>query len=167
MEVSKNKDFLFKTLFSQIMKCPYCGSNENKVVDKRETDNDVVTRRRRECLDCEKRFTTYERIESINLVVIKKEGIREQFNRDKIEKGILKACEKRPVTQEQIRKIVKDIEYHIKNKDSIEIPSSLIGRMVMTRLKRIDKVAYIRFASVYKDFKDPEEFQDELKKLVK
>jgi transcriptional repressor NrdR len=165
--MSKNKDFLTKYGLSDGMKCPYCDSLETKVVDKRETENDTVTRRRRECLSCSKRFTTYERIESVNLIVIKKDGSREQFDRDKIEKGILKACEKRPVSVEKIKEIASEIEFHLRNKDSIEIPSSLIGKIVMNRLKKIDKIAYIRFASVYKDFKDPDEFQEELDKLVK
>jgi len=137
------------------------------VVDKRETENDITTRRRRECLICGKRFTTYERIESLDLTIRKKDGRKERFEIEKIEKGILKACEKRPVSLENIRKIVKDIEFHLKNKETTEISSSLIGRMVMTRLKRLDKVAYIRFASVYKDFKDPYEFQEEFEKLSK
>ena len=163
----KTKIFYFSYCFPHNMKCPYCNHSKNKVVDKRETENDIVTRRRRECLACGKRFTTYERIESLGLTILKKDGRKETFDVDKVEKGILKACEKRPVSLEDIRKIVRDIEFHLKNKETTEISSSLIGRMVMTRLKRLDKVAYIRFASVYKDFKDPEEFQEELKKLSK
>ena len=147
------------------MKCPYCGRLETKVVDKRETENDVVTRRRRECLSCSKRFTTYERIESVALIVIKKDGRREQFDRAKIEKGILKASEKRSISANTVKEIVSDIELFLRNKDTTEIPSYLIGRLVMSRLKKLDKVAYIRFASVYKDFTDPEEFQKELKRL--
>jgi len=161
----KQRFFIFHGVFPVNMKCPYCNKSKNKVIDKRETENDIATRRRRECLVCGKRFTTYERIESIDLTIIKKDGRKEKFEIEKIEKGILKACEKRPVSLEDIRKIVRDIEFHLKNKDTTEISSSLIGRMVMTRLKRLDKVAYIRFASVYKDFKDPEEFQEELQKL--
>ena len=149
------------------MKCPYCGSLKSKVTDKRETEENKTTRRRRECLDCKKRFTTYERIESITLKVIKKNGEKQDYDREKIKRGILKACEKREVSLKEIEDIISDVEAHIKNKNSIEIPSSLIGRMIMTRLKKLDKVAYIRFASVYRDFKDPEEFQEELKKLVK
>jgi len=148
------------------MKCPFCDNIETKVVDKRETENDIVTRRRRECLSCGKRFTTYERIESVSLIIIKKDGKKEPFDRNKLERGIMKACEKRPVSLETIKNIVSDIEFHLKNKESTEIPSSLIGRMVMVRLKKLDKVSYIRFASVYKDFKDPEEFQEELKRLT-
>jgi transcriptional repressor NrdR len=149
------------------MICPYCGSLKSKVIDKRETEGEKATRRRRECLDCEKRFTTYERIESISLIIIKKDGRKEKFDREKIKRGILKACEKREVSIKEIDEIVSDIELHIKNKNSTEVPSSLIGRMIMTRLKKLDKVAYIRFASVYRDFKDTEEFQEEINKLVK
>jgi len=148
------------------MICPYCASLESKVVDKRETENSKVTRRRRECLSCSKRFTTYERIESVVIMVIKKDGRKELFEKEKLERGIIRACEKRPVSMEDIKKMVSDIEYHLRNKESTEIQSSLIGRMVMSRLKKLDKVSYIRFASVYKDFKEPEEFQDELQKLV-
>ncbi|MCM2326184.1 MAG: transcriptional regulator NrdR [Candidatus Woesearchaeota archaeon] len=149
------------------MKCPYCGSIESKVVDKRATESENATRRRRECLNCEKRYTTYERIDSFDLIIIKKDGRREQFDKIKLERGIVRACEKRPVPIEEIRNLVTDVEYHLRNKESTEIPSTLIGRLVMTRLKRLDKVSYIRFASVYKDFKDPEEFQEELERLVK
>jgi transcriptional repressor NrdR len=147
------------------MKCPYCQAEETKVVDKRETETSFATRRRRECLGCSKRFTTYERIESVSLIVIKKDGNRQQFDKTKMEKGILRACEKRPVPIEKINEIVEDIDFHLRNKNTTEIASALIGRMIMNRLKKIDKVAYIRFASVYKDFKDPEEFQEELEKL--
>ncbi len=148
------------------MNCPFCDS-KTKVLDKRETEADTATRRRRECLDCGKRFTTYERIESAVLIVRKKDGRREEFDKNKLEKGILRACEKRPVSLEDIKKMVTEIEYHLKNKESTEVSYSLIGRLIMTRLKKLDKVSYIRFASVYKDFKDPEEFQEELDKLVK
>ena len=149
------------------MICPYCKNKETKVVDKREFGDGCATRRRRECLSCSKRFTTYERIETVMLTVIKKQGSKESFDKNKLEKGIMKACEKRPVTQEQIKEILSEIEISLLNRDTTEVPSSLIGRMVMTRLKKIDKVSYIRFASVYKDFKDPEEFQEELEKLMK
>jgi transcriptional repressor NrdR len=147
------------------MKCPFCSYKETQVVDTRETDGCEVTRRRRECLSCEKRFTTYERIESVSLIIIKKDGRREPFESSKIERGILKACEKRPVSTETIKNIVKEIEISLKSKETTEIASSQIGKLVMGKLKKIDKVAYIRFASVYKDFKDPEEFQEELKKI--
>ncbi len=165
MCLGKNKPFLTKKCSFYDMKCPFCDSKETKVVDKRETEEGNVTRRRRECLSCEKRFTTYERMESLAIIVIKKDGRRENFDRNKIERGVVKACEKRPVSLEMIREVVSDIEFHIRNKESTEILSSLIGRLVMTRLKKLDKVAYIRFASVYKDFKDTEEFQEELKRI--
>ncbi|MBU0756855.1 MAG: transcriptional regulator NrdR [Nanoarchaeota archaeon] len=148
------------------MKCPYCGSLELKVIDKRATENNDAFRRRRECISCEKRFTTYERIESVSLIVIKKTGEREQFDRQKLEKGLLRACEKRPVTYEQIENMVTDIETNLRNRDSVEIPSKEIGKLVMKYLKRIDKVAYIRFASVYKEFTDIESFEKEIKKIT-
>ncbi|MEM3373744.1 MAG: transcriptional regulator NrdR [Candidatus Woesearchaeota archaeon] len=149
------------------MKCPYCGYLETKVVDKRETQNNEITRRRRECLSCKKRFTTYEKSELIQLIVIKKDGRKEPYDLSKIEKGILKACEKRPITIDTIKNMLMDIDYNLKNKGTTEISSSYIGKLVMNKLKKLDKVAYIRFASVYKDFKDPEEFEEELKKLTK
>lgn len=145
------------------MICPYCNNAETKVTDKR--DSNKITRRRRECLKCEKRFTTYERIE-LDLGVIKKDGTRESFDRDKLKKGILKSLEKRNFTTSDIDKIVSDIESRIyrfaKDKD---IKSAKIGEIVMDKLKRIDKVAYIRFASVYRDFADLEDFKKELKEL--
>ncbi|MEM4397437.1 MAG: transcriptional regulator NrdR [Candidatus Woesearchaeota archaeon] len=149
------------------MKCPYCGYLETKVVDKRETQNNEITRRRRECLSCKKRFTTYEKSELIQLIVIKKDGRKEPYDISKIEKGVLKACEKRPITIDTIKNMLLDIDYTLKNKGTTEISSSSIGKLVMNKLKKLDKVAYIRFASVYKDFKDPEEFEEELKKLTK
>jgi len=148
------------------MKCPYCSSEGLKVVDKREAD-DNTTRRRRECLSCEKRFTTYERIESVELIVVKKDGRRERFSRDKMKAGILKACEKRPVSAEKIDKVVNEIEAELRSYDSVEIPSSKMGELVMKKLKALDKIAYIRFASVYREFGDLESFEKELKKLEK
>jgi transcriptional repressor NrdR len=148
------------------MKCPYCSSEDTKVVDKRATEDGSATRRRRECLKCEKRFTTYERIESVNLIVIKKDNIREQFDRSKVERGILKACEKRPVPYEEIKKVVDEIEAELRTQDSTEVTSTLIGNIVMRKLKKLDKVAYIRFASVYRDFTDVESFKKELEKLI-
>ena len=148
------------------MICPYCSLDKNKVIDKRPTENNSATRRRRMCLKCEKRFTTYERIETFSIKIIKKDGRKESFDKEKIQKGIIRACEKRPVFMEDINKITSEIDNIIKNKDGKEIQSSYIGRLVMTRLKKLDKVSYIRFASVYKDFKDPEEFQEALNKLV-
>jgi len=149
------------------MRCPYCGSNKTKVTDKRETEKGKAIRRRRECSACEKRFTTYERIESVTLIIIKKDGNRQPYDRTKLERGILRACEKRPVPVEEIKKMIQDIEYHMKNRNTTEIQSTLLGRLVMSRLKKLDKVSYIRFASVYKDFKDPEEFQEMIDRLVK
>jgi len=148
------------------MRCPYCNNDNNKVVDKRETDNGIVTRRRRECLSCNKRFTTYERIELVNLFILKKDGKRELFDPIKLEKGILRSCMKRPVSHGQVQNIVKEIELMLRNRSKTEIPSKNIGTMVLTRLKKIDKVAYIRFASVYRDFTDIEEFETELKKIM-
>ena len=149
------------------MKCPFCQSIDTKVVDKRDTDDATVTRRRRECLICEKRFTTYERVEMSNILVIKKDGKREQFDREKVKKGIIRACEKRDVTMEDIDNIVNYVEQRLRNKETTEIRSKVIGELVMTRLKKLDKVAYIRFASVYKDFEDVESFKEAVEKLVK
>ncbi len=147
------------------MQCPYCSHEETKVVDKRETDSLEVTRRRRECLKCEKRFTTYERVE-IDLRVIKKDGRRESFSRDKVKNGILKACEKRPVTAEQIESAIDKIESALRGRPSDEIKSAVIGELVSKELKKLDKVAYIRFASVYKDFEDIESFAEEVEQLI-
>ena len=147
------------------MQCPYCSHEETKVVDKRETDSLEVTRRRRECLKCEKRFTTYERVE-IDLRVIKKDGRREGFSRDKVKTGMLRACEKRPVTAEQIEAAIDKIESSLRSRSSDEIKSSVIGELVSKELKRLDKVAYIRFASVYKGFEDSESFATEVKQLI-
>ena len=148
------------------MKCPYCQHEETKVLDKRETEEDIATRRRRECLKCQKRFTTYERIET-DLMVIKKDNRREKFNREKLKAGILKSIEKRPISIEQVDQIIDNIEATLKSKNSSEIQSSLIGDLVVKRLKSLDKVAYIRFASVYKDFEDPTSFLEEIKILNK
>ncbi len=149
------------------MKCPFCSSGDTKVVDKRETEEAFATRRRRECLNCEKRFTTYERVESPVILVVKKDGSREQFDREKIRKGILFACQKRPVTMNQVDYIVQQIENSLRDLEGTEITSRRIGELVMKYLKRVDKVAYIRFASVYKEFADLDEFKKELTKLVK
>jgi transcriptional repressor NrdR len=143
------------------MKCPYCLTN-TKVLDKRESKD--ATRRRRECLKCKKRFTTYERIET-HLVVIKKDGRREPYIRDKIKNGILKACEKRPISQEKIDKCVSEIEEQIKNLGKNEIQSKIIGETIIKKLKKLDKIAYIRFASVYLEFKDVDEFNEKIKEL--
>jgi len=147
------------------MKCPYCSYGETKVIETRESEN--TTRRRRECLKCEKRFTTYEKVESVNLIIIKKDDNREQFDRQKLEKGILKACEKRPIAYEKIKKIVDDIESSLRRRKSTEVTSSEIGDLVIRKLKSLDKVAYIRFASVYKEFEDPGDFKKEVRDLLK
>lgn len=149
------------------MKCPYCGSRETEVVETRDSEDLETIRRRRACLKCEKRFTTYERVENINLIVIKKDGKREQFNRDKLKNGILKACEKTKVSLENIEKIVTEVERELRSGDSVEIESKKIGLMIANRLKKIDKVAYIRFSSVFKRFVDVEDFEEEVKKLIK
>jgi transcriptional repressor NrdR len=147
------------------MRCPYCKSNESMVVDKRETANDETTRRRRECLSCHKRFTTYEKVEFVNLTVVKKNGTKEPFDRNKVELGLMKACEKRPIDREKIIKICDEIEIQLRNRKTTEIPTKLIGELVMKKLKKLDQVAYVRFASVYKEFKDVESFKEELKSL--
>jgi ribonucleoside-triphosphate reductase len=146
------------------MKCPFCGSTELKVIDKRESVDDS-NRRRRECIACNKRFTTYERIEMIEITVIKKDGRREPFNRDKISRGLTKACEKRPVSSEAIQDVVDKIEAEILSGESTEVKSTTIGDLIMTHLKKLDEIAYIRFASVYREFKDLKEFENELKTL--
>ncbi len=149
------------------MKCPYCGSKETEVVETRDSDDLETIRRRRACLRCEKRFTTYERVENINLVVIKKDGRREQFNRDKLKSGIIRSSEKTKISLDKIEKIVVDIERELRGADSIEVESQKIGHMVAQRLKKLDKVAYIRFSSVFKRFVDVEDFEKEVKKLIK
>jgi transcriptional repressor NrdR len=149
------------------MKCPYCGSTESEVVETRASEDVDTIRRRRECLKCKKRFTTYERIENVNLVVIKKDGKREQFDRDKLKRGIIRSSEKTAVTAEDIERIVTEIERELRGADSVEIESKKIGQMVATRLKKIDKVAYIRFSSVFRRFVDIEDFQEEVKRLIK
>lgn len=149
------------------MKCPYCGSNETEVVETRDSEDLETIRRRRACLKCEKRFTTYERVENINLVVIKKDGKREQFNRDKLKSGIIRSCEKTKVAIDDIEKIVVDVERELRGADSVEVGSQKIGQMVASRLKKIDKVAYIRFSSVFKRFVDVEDFEKEVRRLIK
>ncbi len=149
------------------MKCPYCSSQESKVVDKRITPDQKSFRRRRECLSCGKRFTTYERVENADLIIVKKEGKRESFDRQKLKSGIIKACEKTPVPVEDIDRVVDEIEMELRKKDSVEVPSKSVGHLVMRKLKRLDKVAYIRFASVYREFADLEDFESELKKVMR
>ena len=147
------------------MNCPYCSHKESKVTDKRASPEGI--RRRRECLKCKKRFTTYERIEKSDLYIIKKDGRREKFERHKLETGINKAFEKRPVAKEKINNMINEIEEQIRKLGEKEIKSSLIGELVMKKLRILDKVAYIRFASVYKSFEDVDSFKDEIKKLEK
>lgn len=149
------------------MKCPYCGLAETEVVETRDSEDLGTIRRRRECLECEKRFTTYERVENINLVVIKKDTRREQFDRDKLKRGIIRSCEKTKVSMEDIERIVTEIERELRGADSVEVDSKKIGQLVATRLKKIDKVAYIRFSSVFRRFVDVEDFEKELKRLIK
>jgi transcriptional repressor NrdR len=149
------------------MRCPFCKSENIKVIDKRESSETDVIRRRRECLSCEKRFTTHERMDLGDFFVIKKDENREQFDRDKIKRGIMKAIEKRPVTMEQVEQMVDEIEAKIRSSEEKEIPSKKIGELVIRSLRKMDKVAYIRFASVYKDFADVESFEEEIKKLLR
>ncbi|MDD2426486.1 MAG: transcriptional regulator NrdR [Eubacteriales bacterium] len=144
------------------MRCPYCSSNDNKVVDSRPSDDDSTIRRRRECCNCGERFTTYERVELMPLMVIKKDGSRQPFDREKLIAGIMKSCEKRPVTTAQIEEIVHTIEQSEGNKLRREIPSSEIGELVLEQLRGIDEVAYIRFASVYREFSDISSFLEEM-----
>ncbi len=148
------------------MKCPFCSYEESKVIDSRPTDEDERIRRRRVCLKCSKRFTTYEMIESLPIIVIKKDGSRETFDRQKLLTGMLRACEKRPVSIETLDKAITDIETVIQNSLDREVNSEKIGELVMEQLKNIDEVAYVRFASVYRQFKDINTFMDELNKLL-
>ena len=149
------------------MKCPYCGFEESKVIDSRPTDEGEKIRRRRECLNCTKRFTTYEQIESLPIMVIKKDKTRETFNRDKLLTGMLRACEKRPVSIDQMVSMIDEIESTIQNTLDREVTSEKIGELVMDKLKSVDEVAYVRFASVYRQFKDINTFMSELNKLLK
>lgn len=148
------------------MKCPYCGSKETEVVETRDSEDLETIRRRRACVKCEKRFTTYERVENINLVVIKKDGKREQFDRDKLKNGIFRSCEKTTVSVDDIERIVTEVERELRGEAGVEVESKKIGQMVSARLKKLDKVAYIRFSSVFKRFVDIEDFEKEVKKLI-
>ena len=148
------------------MKCPFCGHLRDKVVDSRESKEGESIRRRRECLKCERRFTTYERIDEIPYMVVKKDGRREKFDRQKVLNGLLRACEKRPVPMGKLEQIVNDAETLVIDSPERERTTSQIGELIMNRLRRIDKVAYVRFASVYLDFKDVGEFMTELKELL-
>ena len=148
------------------MKCPYSSYPESKVIDSRPTDEGERIRRRRECLQCGKRFTTYEIIETVPLMVVKKDKSREAFDRNKLLGGLLRACEKRPVSLEQLEEIVNEIENKLQNSLDREIPSSLIGTYAMEKLKEVDEVAYVRFASVYRQFRDINSFMEELSKIM-
>ena len=149
------------------MKCPYCGYIEDKVIDSRPTEENAAIRRRRECTKCLRRFTTYEKVESIPLMVVKKDKTRQIFDREKLLNGLLRACEKRPVSIDVLEKMVDEIEIQILNSLKREITTQEIGEMVMVRLKDLDEVAYVRFASVYRQFKDINTFMEELRKLLK
>lgn len=148
------------------MRCPYCNSDDSKVIESRSSNEGRRVRRRRECIKCLKRFTTFEDVETIPLVVVKKDGSREMFDREKLFTGILKACEKRPVPVDKIERVINDIELNFQNSLEREIPSVYIGECVMDELRKLDEVAYIRFASVYRQFKDINTFMDEVKKLL-
>lgn len=148
------------------MKCPFCSYFESKVNDSRPTDEGQAIRRRRECIKCGKRFTTYEKIEEIPIIVVKKDGNRQSYDRNKLLNGIIKACEKRPVSMSTIEKIVDEIEKSLSNSLEREVTSVEIGEMIMDKLKEIDEVAYVRFASVYRQFKDVNSFMEELKKIL-
>ena len=148
------------------MKCPYCGYLESKVVDSRPADEGTSIRRRRECLACHKRFTTYETMESLPLMVIKKDGSRQSFDRNKVMGGLIRACEKRPVPYQILEQLVAEIEQVLQNQMEREVSSAQIGELVMERLKKVDEVAYVRFASVYRQFKDINTFMTELNKLL-
>ena len=148
------------------MKCPFCGFAESKVIDSRPAEEGTTIRRRRECLACQKRFTTYETIEHLPLVVVKRDGSRQQFDRVKLINGMVRACEKRPVTLSQLEKIADEIEQELQSALEREITTEEVGEMVMKRLKSVDEVAYVRFASVYRQFKDIDTFMQELTKLL-
>lgn len=148
------------------MKCPFCGHENTRVIDSRPAEDNNSIRRRRVCDECDKRFTTYEKVETIPLIVIKKDNCRETYDRSKIEAGVLRACHKRPVSAAQITQLVDEVETEIFNMEEKEIPSRVIGEIVMNKLKDLEAVAYVRFASVYREFKDINSFMDELKKVL-
>ena len=148
------------------LKCPFCFFDESKVVDSRSTDDNTTIRRRRECASCGRRYTTYEKIEDIPILVVKRDSTRENFNREKIVNGLIIACQKRPISRKQIEELAEDIEKSISNNMLTEVESKVIGEMVMDRLKAIDEVSYVRFASVYREFKDINTFLDEIKGLM-
>ena len=148
------------------MKCPFCGHENTRVIDSRPAEDNNSIRRRRVCDECDKRFTTYEKGETIPLIIIKKDNNRETYDRSKIEGGVLRACHKRPVSARQISELVDAVETEISSREDREIPSAVIGEIVMEKLKNLDAVAYVRFASVYREFKDVNTFMDELKKVL-
>ena len=148
------------------MKCPYCSCEESKVVDSRSTEDNIATRRRRECLSCFKRYTTYEKVEDIPILVIKKDFNREYFDRTKIINGLMKACQKRPVSRMQIEDICDEVEKQLNNEMLTEVKSGYIGEIIMSTLKNVDEVSYVRFASVYRQFKDVNTFMEEIRKLM-
>ncbi len=149
------------------MKCPFCSGEESKVVDSRSTEDNIAIRRRRECLSCSRRYTTYEKVEEIPIFVVKRDFTRELFNRDKIMGGIMRACEKRPVTRANIEGIVENIEKSLNNNMISEVSTETIGEMILEKLKNVDEVAYVRFASVYRKFDDINSFMEEIKRLIK
>ncbi|EOS74722.1 MAG: transcriptional regulator NrdR [Lachnospiraceae bacterium] len=148
------------------MKCPFCGHENTRVIDSRPAEDNNSIRRRRVCDECDKRFTTYEKVETIPLIVIKKDDNRETYDRSKIEAGVLRACHKRPISANQIKQLVDEVETEIFNREEKEISSRVIGELVMNKLKDLEAVAYVRFASVYREFKDINTFMDELKKVL-
>ncbi len=148
------------------MRCPYCNYPKSSVLESRDSEDNQVTRRRRKCAKCKKRFTTYERVEIIDLKVVKKDGSKEEFNRQKMRKGIHIACEKRNIPEEEVERLVEDIELRLLNRKSTEVSSSDIGRMILTRLKKLDAVAYLRFASVFLEFDNVEEFRKQLQEFA-
>ena len=148
------------------MKCPFCGEENTRVIDSRPSDDNNSIRRRRQCDSCRKRFTTYEKVETIPLIVVKKDNNREPYDRQKIEAGILRSCHKRPISVDQIRQTTDEIENEIFRMEEKEIPSSVIGEIVMEKLRKLDPVAYVRFASVYREFKDTQTFMEELQRLL-
>lgn len=148
------------------MKCPFCGQPESKVIDSRPTDEGTRIRRRRECLECNRRFTTYEIVESLPIVVVKKDSSRELFDRQKLFNGMLRACQKRPVPLEVLERAVDEIEAQLQNSLEREVPATKIGEYAMDKLRNIDEIAYVRFASVYRQFKDISSFHDEISKLL-
>lgn len=148
------------------MKCPFCGGEDIKVIDSRHVEEDNAIKRRRECEDCKKRFSTFEMIQEASIIVVKKDGSREFFDREKILRGLIRSCQKRPITRKQMEDIVSDVEKHILNSSDKEVSSSQIGEMVISKLKSLDVVSYVRFASVYREFKDLGSFFDELNLIV-